>query len=66
MLPRGRLPEARNLQQYVDDRINRFTSELDPAQFDTANEVIRARLVELKNFKILVDGLVTNCGGSQP
>lgn len=56
----GDFPSVANLKRYVDERIKRFEGELDPKLFDVKNEVIRARIVELKNFKLMVDGLI--CG----
>lgn len=51
----GELPEAKDLKRYVDNRIQWFEGELNPDSTDTKNEAIRARIVELRNFKIIVD-----------
>ncbi len=56
----GVFPSVEDLKRYVDDRIKRFEGELEPGKFDVKNEVVRARIVELNNFKIIVDGLI--CG----
>jgi hypothetical protein len=56
----GKLPKVSDLQKYVDNRIAKFESELNVKLFDLPNEVIRARIVELKNLKIIVDGVTLN------